>query len=38
MPGVLGETVPDVGAEMLESAKAVGVFAVESLQFEHACV
>ena len=35
--GVLGEIVPDVGAEVSESSKAMG-FAVEALEFEHACV
>ena len=37
MPEVLGEIVPDVGAKVLESEKAMG-FAVEALDFEHACV
>ena len=37
MPDVLGETVPDVGAKVWESAKAMG-FAVEALEFEHGCV
>ena len=30
---VLGEIVPDVGAKVLESAKAMG-FAVEALEFD----
>ena len=34
---VLGEIVPDAGAKVSESAKAMG-FAVEALEFEHACV
>ena len=37
MPDILGEIVPDVGAKVRESAKAMG-FAVEVLDFEHACV
>ena len=37
VPDVLGEIVPDVGAKVWESAKAIG-FAVEALEFEHACV
>ena len=37
MPDVLGEIVPDVGAKVRESSKAMG-FAVESLDFERACV
>ena len=37
MPDVLGEIVPNVGAEVRESAKAMG-FAVEALDFEHICV
>ena len=36
VPDDLGEIVPDVGAEVWESAKAMG-FAVEALDFEHAC-
>ena len=37
MPDVLGEIVPDVWAEVWESEKAMG-FAVEALEFKHACV
>ena len=37
VPDVLGEIVPDVGAKVWESEKAMG-FAVEALDFEHACV
>ena len=37
MPDVMGEIVPDVGVKVRESAKAMG-FAVEALEFEHACV
>ena len=37
VPDVLGEIVPDVGAKVWESAKAMG-FAVEALDFEHACL
>ena len=37
MPDVLGEIVPDVGAKVCKSAKAMD-FAVEALDFEHACV
>ena len=37
MPDVLGEIVPDVGAKLGKSTKAMG-FAVEALDFEHACV
>ena len=37
VPDVLGEIVPDVGAKVWESAKAMG-FAVEALDFKHACV
>ena len=37
VPDVLGEIVPDVGAKVSESAKAIG-FAVEVLDFEHASV
>ena len=37
MPDVLGEIVPDAGAKVRESAKAMG-FTVESLDFERACV
>ena len=37
VPDVLGEIVPDVGARVWESAKAMG-FAVKALDFEHACV
>ena len=36
-PDVLGEIVPNVGAKMWESVKAMG-FAVEALDFKHACV
>ena len=35
VPDVLGEIVPDVGAKVWGSAKAMG-FAVEALDFEHA--
>ena len=34
MADVLGEIVPDVGAKVCKSAKAMG-FAVEALEFEH---
>ena len=34
VPDVLGEIVPDVGAKLCESAKAMG-FATEALDFEH---
>ena len=37
MPDVSGKIVPYVGAKVQESAKAMG-FAVEALDFEHACV
>ena len=37
VPDVLGEIVPDVGAKVWESAKALG-FTVEAVDFEHACV
>ena len=37
MPEVLGETAPDAVAQVWESAKAMG-FAIEALEFEHACV
>ena len=37
VPAVFREIVPDVGAKVRESAKAMG-FAVEVLEFEHACV
>ena len=37
MPDVLREIVPDVGAKMRESVKAMG-FSVEVLEFEHACL
>ena len=37
VPDVLGEIVPDVGAKVWESAKAMG-FAFEALDFERACV
>ena len=37
MPDVLGDIVPDVGAKVWGNAKAMG-FAVEALEFEHACV
>ena len=37
MPDVLVEIVPDMGAKVCESAEAMG-FAVEALDFEHACV
>ena len=37
MPDVLGEIVPDVGAKVWKSAKAMS-FAVEALEFEHVCV
>ena len=37
MPDVLGEIVPDVGAKVRESAKAMS-FAVEALDFKYACV
>ena len=33
LPDVFGELVPDVGAEVWESAKAMG-FAAEALEFE----
>ena len=36
MPDVFGEIVPGVGAKVRESAKTMG-FAVEALDFEHAC-
>ena len=37
VPDGLGEIVPDVGLKSEKNAKAVG-FAVEALEFEHACV
>ena len=37
VPDVLEEIVPDVVAKVWESAKAID-FAVEALDFEHACV
>ena len=37
VPDVLVEIVPDMGAKVCESAKAMD-FAVEALDFEHACV
>ena len=37
VPDALGEIVPDVRTEVWESAKAIA-FAVEALEFEHACV
>ena len=37
MHHVLAEIVPDVGTKGRESAKAMD-FAVEALEFEHACV
>ena len=37
VPDVLGETDPDVGAKVWESAKAMG-FVDEAVDFEHACV
>ena len=37
MPDVLGDVVPDVGARVWKSAKAMG-FAAEALEFEHVCV
>ena len=37
VPDVLGKIVPDVGAKVWKSVKAMG-FAVEALEFEHACV
>ena len=37
MPDVLWEIVPDVGAKVRETAKAMGS-AIEALEFEHACV
>ena len=37
MPDDLGEIVPDVGAKVWESAKAMD-FVVEALNFDSACV
>ena len=37
VPDVSGKIVPYVGAKVQESVKAMG-FAVEALDFEHACV
>ena len=37
MPHVLGEIVPEVGSEVLGSAKGMG-FVVEALEFEHESV